>query len=253
MYHLIFTLTMPRKGSWNNKWSGEGRPYIRAKSFNKKSFEQLPDIIDKYHEYRWPDGWTAVVDVKLVTSAKEKNKLIKNSVGFYGYDWMIDSLLKYGKIIDEQKEQLNEKEKQLEEIVDKYSNKLTAYIDLNNSQNGISIKNVIDNSNKDFNDLLKDVCNIYQLPVNLVTMSFLKDAKKDRLEQSNKFLLTSKEDIRFIVNELVKSFDSFLNVYPREIVDKAFNADNFVNYNKDVRRLLFTPTTTLIKSYIDKL
>ena len=100
MYHLIFTLTMPHRGSWNNKWSGEGHNYVRAKSFNKKEYKQLPDIVDKYHEYRWNDGWTAVVTVELVTSAKEKNKLIKNSAGFSGYDWMISSLLKYGKIID---------------------------------------------------------------------------------------------------------------------------------------------------------
>ncbi len=89
---------MPSKGSWNNKWSGEDFKYVVAKSFYKKDFEKLPDIIGKYHEYRWNDGWTAVVDVRLVKSAKEKNALIRGSRGFSGYDWMIKSLLKNGVI-----------------------------------------------------------------------------------------------------------------------------------------------------------
>ena len=103
MYYLIFTLNMPSCGSWNGKWSGEGRKYVKARRFYKADFEKLPDIVGKYHEYRWDDGWRAVVDVKLVTRANEKNKLIKDSVGFSGYDWMIDSLLKYGKILDEKR------------------------------------------------------------------------------------------------------------------------------------------------------
>ena len=98
MHYLIFTLAMPRRGSQNNKWSGDNYKYVILKKFSKKDFEKLPDIINKYHEYRWDDGWTAVIDIQHVTNAKEKNKLIKNSQGFCCYDWMIDSLLKHGHI-----------------------------------------------------------------------------------------------------------------------------------------------------------
>lgn len=98
MHYLIFTLSMPSRGSWNNKWSGDDRKYVKARRFYKKDFDKLPDIIDKYHEYRWNDGWTAVVDVKHVTTVKEKNACVKGSVGFCGYDWMIDSLLEHGMI-----------------------------------------------------------------------------------------------------------------------------------------------------------
>ena len=99
MYHLIFTLSMPRKGSWNNKWSGDSEKFVKARSFYKKEFDKIPDIVGKHHEYRWDDGWTAVVDVQLVKTAAEKNRMIKNSAGFFGYDWMIKSLIKHGKII----------------------------------------------------------------------------------------------------------------------------------------------------------
>ena len=46
----------------------------------------------------------------LVKSSKDKDKLIEGSVGFYGYDWMIDSIVKYGKITrfdPEDEEELN--------------------------------------------------------------------------------------------------------------------------------------------------
>ena len=99
MHYLIFTLTMPNRGSWNNKWSGDSCKYVVAKKFSKKEFEALPDIVNKSHMYSWNDGWTALVSVELVTTAKEKNSAIKNSNGFCGYDWMITSLLKHGKIL----------------------------------------------------------------------------------------------------------------------------------------------------------
>lgn len=98
MKYLIFTLTMPSRASWNGRWSGENNLYAVAKRFTKEEFEKLPDIVDKDFRYRWSDGWCANINVKLVESAKEKNKLVKNSKGFCGYDWMITSLLNKGYI-----------------------------------------------------------------------------------------------------------------------------------------------------------
>ena len=103
MDYLIFKLSMPHRGSWNNKWSGESCNYTIAKKFTRKEFKELPEIAGKYHEYRWDDGWTAVVDVMHLTDGKIVKKLTKNSAGFCGYNWMIDSLLKHGYIKKEEK------------------------------------------------------------------------------------------------------------------------------------------------------
>ena len=102
--YLVFTLTIPRAASWNGKWSGEGRKYAKARRYTPAQYAALPDIANKDFSYRWDDGWVANVHVTLVELAKEKDKLIKGSVGFYGYDWMIASIIKYGKIIDEEGE-----------------------------------------------------------------------------------------------------------------------------------------------------
>ena len=91
---------MPSAGSWNGKWSGEGRPYVRVRNISKKmAGECAIDAIIKQgrYTYRWDDGWCAAVDVRQVDS-KESAKLRKRSVGFMGYDWMIDSILDYGDI-----------------------------------------------------------------------------------------------------------------------------------------------------------
>lgn len=91
---ILFLLDMPGKGSWNGKWSGEGRCYARVKYDS-----QVPkDRIDRSYRYRWDDGWEARIDVSKITAA-EANKYRKKSVGFAGYDWMIDSIIQYDKIM----------------------------------------------------------------------------------------------------------------------------------------------------------
>ena len=90
---IIFELTMPRIGSWNGKWTGEGREYYRS----RKNCEVPKDVIDKNFEYRWEDGWIANVSVSKVTCAEER-MLMKKSAGFCGYDWMINSIIKHGYI-----------------------------------------------------------------------------------------------------------------------------------------------------------
>ena len=91
---VAFLLSMPHVASWNNKWSGEGKIYARLRRDN----EVPAEYIDQSFEYRWNDGWGASVEVKKV-DAKEAAKIRKCSAGFYGYDWMIDSIIDHGKII----------------------------------------------------------------------------------------------------------------------------------------------------------
>lgn len=93
MIMIVFELTMPHVGSWNNKWAGADRRYIRV--YYDKSVPK--EYWGKDFYYRWSDGWEACVSVKHVHYT-EANKLRKISAGFYGYDWMIDSIIQKGKI-----------------------------------------------------------------------------------------------------------------------------------------------------------
>lgn len=95
---VAFELSMPCAASWNGKWSGDGRPYVRVCRFTKDMIEEhnLEALLEhRVFDYRWADGWCAAVTLREVDS-KEAQKLRKKSVGFYGYDWMIDSILDVG-------------------------------------------------------------------------------------------------------------------------------------------------------------
>ena len=89
---MSFTLSMPGVKSWNGRWSGEGRSYVRVKSLRKPTFKP------GYYTYCFSDGWMAGVDVAEIDAVKAR-KLRKSSAGFCGYDWMINSLLEDGRIV----------------------------------------------------------------------------------------------------------------------------------------------------------
>jgi hypothetical protein len=99
--HIAFILTMPNNNSWNGKWSGDEKLYVRVLSVGtakatRAKFEKLVGN----HYYNFGDGWGANVQVKEVTG-DEKRKLVKRSAGFCGYDWMIESLRWYGRIMND--------------------------------------------------------------------------------------------------------------------------------------------------------
>ena len=98
---LLFILTMPNVGSWNGKWTGEGRVYARA-----RNAKQYPDCKEGSYHYSWGDGWGANVEVRKVTVA-EANKYIKKTAGFCGYDWMIDSIIECGQILNTSEKKKN--------------------------------------------------------------------------------------------------------------------------------------------------
>ena len=111
MKYYSFVLTMPQSNSWNGKWSGEDRLYcvvvkIGSREFNKNQ-EKYKLLVGDYY-YNFGDGWGANVEVKEVDS-KTAAQLKRKSNGFCGYNWMISSVLQYGKILNSiQIEKLNE-------------------------------------------------------------------------------------------------------------------------------------------------
>ena len=95
---ILFKLTMPNIGSWNDKWSGSNRNYSRV--MHDKDVPK--ELWDKDFYYGWDDGWTACVSVSHM-NYKDAQKENKRSDGFSGYDWMIRSIIKYGEILDNRK------------------------------------------------------------------------------------------------------------------------------------------------------
>jgi hypothetical protein len=91
---IAFILTMSTNGAWNGKWSGEGNLYARVQRLAKKKEAELAG---KSWTYRWDDGWMARVEAQKV-DAKESSRIRKNTKGFCGYGWMIQSILTDGKI-----------------------------------------------------------------------------------------------------------------------------------------------------------
>lgn len=95
---IVFQLTMPHRGSWNNKWSGEDSSHIIV----RRDTPELLKLAGKSFMYRWNDGWTACIDVRHMKSTDaEYKKLVKQNTGFCGYKWMVDSIIDHGDIYTE--------------------------------------------------------------------------------------------------------------------------------------------------------
>lgn len=95
---LCFTLSMPGRASWNGRWSGENKLFAITRGVCKSDRARAFEMLAKrsYH-YNWSDGWGARIDVSEVT-ARDAVKIRRKSQGFCGYEWMVDSLFKWGEI-----------------------------------------------------------------------------------------------------------------------------------------------------------
>jgi hypothetical protein len=99
MEYIKYTLTMPNVGSWNGKWSGEGREYNVVRRYGAKD-ERVSKILEKgSYYYDFGDGWGANISVERIANGREAKKEKKKSMGFCGYEWMIDSIEKNLKIL----------------------------------------------------------------------------------------------------------------------------------------------------------
>ncbi len=96
MKTIAFILTMPHAASWNGKWSGDGKLFAKTRRLTDKRAQKVLENPKYYHH--WSDGWTACVSVREVATAQESRNINKQSRGFAGYDWMIDSIVSIGEI-----------------------------------------------------------------------------------------------------------------------------------------------------------
>ena len=93
---IVFRLSMPHRGSWNNKWSGESSEHVIV----KRDTQQLKELVGKDFRFRWPDGWEALIEVLHFKSTdKEFKDMLKRNTGFCGYNWMVRSIIENGKIV----------------------------------------------------------------------------------------------------------------------------------------------------------
>ena len=91
---VSFRLSMPGVGSWNGRWTGEGQLFCKVMSLPR---DKAAPLVDRSFDYVFGVGWRASVSVRQV-DAKEARKLRKATRGFCGYEWMIASILKHGRI-----------------------------------------------------------------------------------------------------------------------------------------------------------
>ncbi len=78
------------------KWTGGGKPYVRVRRYPSDHADKI--LARGSYYYNFGDGWGASVAVEQVDS-KEAAKLRRRSAGFCGYDWMIDSIERHGRIL----------------------------------------------------------------------------------------------------------------------------------------------------------
>jgi hypothetical protein len=98
MQHIAYTLSMPSVNTWNGKWSGQDNLYCRVRNYTNKSGNAARALAQTSYQHNFGDGWVARVAVTPIADPKAVKDLVKRSAGFCGYEWMIDSIEKYGEI-----------------------------------------------------------------------------------------------------------------------------------------------------------
>lgn len=91
---VLFELSMPGRGSWNGKWSGDTQVHAVVRSFRRPP---TTFRLGRY-TYDFGDGWCEAVTVREITSTAARS-IRKESRGFAGYDWMIDEIVTHGRIL----------------------------------------------------------------------------------------------------------------------------------------------------------
>lgn len=87
---------MPSRNTWNGRWSGDNELFVIIRQ--AKTEEAATILEASPFRYNFGDGWTARIEVEQV-SAKKAQILRKRSRGFCGYEWMVESIFRNGRII----------------------------------------------------------------------------------------------------------------------------------------------------------
>jgi len=104
-----FKLAMPGVASADGKWSGQDKNYTITKELTKDQVAKLGD--KKYWAYSFGDGWVAGIKARVLNKDTQQ----KESDGFCGYDWMVESILKTGMIkanVGKDKTKVSDEEKE---------------------------------------------------------------------------------------------------------------------------------------------
>jgi hypothetical protein len=106
---LTFRLIMLNVKTCNGRRSDEGRDHVRVVTFRGKSGKAKGQQILSHGSYRYNfgDGWWARIDVEQVSSSTAA-KIRRSEPSFCGYNWMVDSIFQFGKILSthQQNEQM---------------------------------------------------------------------------------------------------------------------------------------------------
>lgn len=101
---LLFEYGHSRIGSWDGKWSGEGSVFAKEVLLTKERKQHLESLgidckkgVKHKFSHDFGDGWVAEINM-TVGNKKDFKEIMKASQGFMGYEWLIDSILKYGKV-----------------------------------------------------------------------------------------------------------------------------------------------------------
>lgn len=97
MRYILYTLTMPHSGSWDGKWTQEGKLHCVTRKYNAAS--DVPDKVLSTQDYYYDfgDGWGASISCSEI-SAAERQSYRRRSMGFCGYEWMVNEIEAYGRI-----------------------------------------------------------------------------------------------------------------------------------------------------------
>lgn len=92
-----FVLTMPSNNAWNGRWSGDGKNYEVTRELALDVADRIlgepgADPVSWSHDFG--DGWRAQVTGRRIDDCAT----LKQSEGFAGFDWMVDSIIEHGSI-----------------------------------------------------------------------------------------------------------------------------------------------------------
>lgn len=104
---LLFEYGHSKINTWNGRWAGEDKIFAKEVFLSTSKRERLSELgfdlrrgAKKSFTHDFGDGWVAEITM-TVGAKKDFKEVMKHSEGFMGYEWIIDSILKHGKIVKE--------------------------------------------------------------------------------------------------------------------------------------------------------